>query len=108
MSKKLLDQFNCSKMMLSEHRSALKNHKHKPIPPQKDNISEELAQEFQYLITESLATGRELKIVSSWQDTREELKGKVIQLNSFQKVIHLQSCSGKIHRLKIQHILSVE
>jgi hypothetical protein len=97
MSKKLLNQFHCSRMMLPEHRQKLKEHQEKtafkekyPLPL----LDEQQWEEFQHLLHQSIQIGVKLKITVLTSRGYSAITGVVTKVDAVSNQIVLTTARG--------------
>ncbi len=97
MSRKFLNQFACSRLLLPEHREQLQGHhrarnkKEELRPP---CLDEQQREELDILVNQSLGQGLEIRVIALGEEGRYSTTGRVIRLDPVRKRITLATPAG--------------
>jgi hypothetical protein len=111
MSKKINHQFHCSRMMLPEHCSVLREHsvelerKENFLIP---NHDEQQLEECQQLLEQALADGLELSFMLVTASGREAIRGVPLRFEQYPPSILVSSVSQGLIRVDIEKVISVK
>jgi len=111
MSKKLNQQFACSKMMLPEHRGSLQEHNTQLRRDEKNSrpvLDEQQWERLQQIFESSLAEGRALKVTLINGTGRETFTGIPLSSDPTAGRITFSSGSGRPQAVKAADIVRLE
>jgi len=110
MSKKIANQFACSRLLLPEHRDRLQGHhraKEKEEECRLPCLDEQQWAEFDFLIDQSFKQGIEIRVTAINQEGRYSAAGRVVRLDLAKKEIILAGPEG-LYKIFVPAITGME
>ncbi len=112
MSKKLSNQFSCSRLMLPAHRKKL-NECHKIKEEEEKycmpNLDDQQKEQFQFLISQSLQQGLVIEVTLLTGKSYSRLKGEVKKIDPLQGKLNIVLTSNKeIKMINLKEIIEVK
>ncbi|MBZ4686861.1 MAG: hypothetical protein PWQ96_524 [Clostridia bacterium] len=109
-SKKIYDQFTCSRMMLPEHKERLKNYRKKLQQKEKYRMplfDEQQWEEFQFILEHSLHYDAKIQLTILQEESYLEVQGVVKGLDTVKREITIATESG-LRKLNAKEIVNID
>lgn len=111
MSKKLFNQFICSRMMLPEHREKLNKHHEKIERKEKyrlPSFDEQQWEEFEFILTQSLEHGVKIEITILKEGKYFKKRGTVKKLDPLSGKISILTENEGVIKLPAKNMIEVK